>query len=113
MNSSVLIKQYGSLIQLLGFGIISNCCHYRFKNEIIIEMFRCQSLVCNQGCTSKSKWKCTGLGVMETAFQILILLMGSFLSEKLFRNLVGSTKIQVCAFATALFTSYFTFHVHH
>jgi len=38
MNSNVLIKQYGSflrLIQLLGFGIISNCCHYKFKSVII------------------------------------------------------------------------------
>jgi len=38
MNSSVLIKQYGSFLRLIllrGFGIISNCCHYKFKSVII------------------------------------------------------------------------------
>lgn len=69
-------------------------------------MLRRQSLVHNQGCISKSKWKCTGLGVVKTTSQILVLLVGSFLSEKFVRNLVGSTKIQI-AFATALFTKYF------
>jgi len=76
-------------------------------------MLKSQSVVCDHGCTSKSKWKCTGLGVMKTTFHILVLLVGSFLSEKFVRNLVGSAKIQMCAFATDLFTKYLTSHVHH
>jgi hypothetical protein len=76
-------------------------------------MLKSQSFNMNQGSTSKSKWKCTGFGVMKSATQILVLLVGLFLNEKSVRNLVGSTKIQMCVFATSLFTKYFAFHVHH